>query len=261
VNATAALTAALLTLGAGPLAAQPATPPVAPAPRIAADPRIELLAIVFRLAGASEFSQNQYAEYDADVVRQFGAFRGHEAVTLARDLHDKRDVGSLVRAAVGRFLAAHGTPEEQRTYPTLAAFMPRVVAYYDSLPERVPELKRRYDAARPHVVSVSVPNGEGAVVAPGVREVVVRFDRPVRDHRFGVVPLFVGGRPASSEVPPPPVTGHALDSAGTTLRIAVALAPGRAYAFQLNTPNGFGFRTPEGVPLAAYPIRFRTGRE
>lgn len=197
---------------------------------------------------------------------------------------------SLVRAAVARFLAAHGTPEEQwtymadqrglgwlwldelaalfaayegdrRTYPTLAAFMPRVVAYYDSLPDRIPAMQRRYDAARPHVVSLSLPAAEGATVAPGLREIVVRFDRPVQDSRWGVVPLFVGGRPTSTQVPPPPVTGHELDSAGTTLRISLAPQPGREYALQLNTPNGFGFRTADGVPLAAYRIRFRTRNE
>ncbi len=91
---------------------------------------------------------------------------------------------SLMHAAVARFLAAHGTPEEQRgyradehaggwfwldelktlfatyeadrrRYPTLATFMPRVVAWYDSLTGRIPALQRRYDATRPHVVSVS----------------------------------------------------------------------------------------------------------
>lgn len=486
---SAQLAAAPLTLAASMLAAQAPVPP----PRIAADPRVELLAIVFRLAGASEYTQNHYAQYDADVVHQFGAFRDHEAVVLARDLHDRRDVTystvmrlaivlgappaleprvpydsvlggrvpgaemqrfvkalrrfvadtradtffaahravydsaaqrirrlaelaafrwpgeffgvgadrdfvvapllansegnfascvrpsrgasagrlecwqiighqrtdsagfavfdrglvellvheishtyanplgnarraefersaprvhaafadamaaqayerwtsmlneSLVRAAVARFLAAHGTPEEQRTYmadqralgwlwidelaarfaeyegdrrtyPTLEGFMPRVVAYYDSLPDRIPAIERRYDATRPHVVSVSLPTAEGATVDPGLREILVRFDRQVREGRCGpwcrgVVPLFVDGRPTSTQLPPPPVTEHALDSAGTTLRIAVALQRGREYALQLNTPHGYGFRTADGVPLAPYQIRFRTRTE
>ena len=71
------------------------------------------------------------------------------------------------------------------------------------------------------------------------------------------MPLFVNGRPTSMQVPPPPVTGVTLDSSGTTARLAVALEPGRDYAFQLNTPHGFGFRTPEGVPLAPFVIRLR----
>jgi hypothetical protein len=193
---------------------------------------------------------------------------------------------SLVRAAVARFFADRGTPERYReyladergkgwlwlpeltdryaiyerareTYPTLDTFMPHVVAYYDSLPDRVPALKQAYDAARPHVVSTSLPDGDVAAVGTDVREIVVRFDRAVRPHRFAVVPLFVNGRPTSMQVPPPPVTAVMLDSAGTTARLSVTLDPGRDYVFQLNTPNGFGFRTADGVPLAPYLIRLR----
>jgi uncharacterized protein DUF4932 len=453
--------------------------------RIASDSRLELVAIVFRLGGASEFSQAQYAQYDSAVRRHFEPFRAHEVVALARELHDKRDIGfstvmalaiafgplpglelrvapdsvaggrvpgpemarfaaalqrfaqesraqqffadqrprldsaaarlarpvreanafswitgffgvpadrdfvvapllansqgnygvcvrptrgpghrrlecwqilghwqtdsaglavwgeqtvetlvheishayanplgdarrgllepalqrvqsafadqmaaqgytrwtsvlneSLVRAAVARFFADRGTPEryheyladergkgwlwlpeladryaayerERATYPTLEAFMPRVVAYYDSLPDRIPALKRAYDAGRPHVVAISLPAGDTAMLAPDVREIIVRFDRPVRPHRYAVVPLFVNGRPSGMQVPPPPVTKVTLDPAGTTARLAVTLEPGRDYAFQLNTPHGFGFRTPDGVPLAPYVIRLR----
>lgn len=453
--------------------------------RIAADPRIELAAIVFRLAGASEFSQAHYVQYDSAVRRHFEPYRTHEAITLARELREKRDVGystvmalaiafepfpglelrvdpdsvlgprvpgpeiarfaaalqrfardsraerffaeqrprldsaaarlerpvreanafgwiarffgipadrdfvvaplltnsqgnfgpcvrptrgrsagrlecwqilghtrtdsagfavwddqmvgtlvheishayanplgdergtqfepalrrvqqafadqmasqaytswrsvlneSLVRATVARFIAGHGTPEqygdyladdrgrgwlwlpeladrfalyerERATYPTLQAFMPRVVAYFDSLPDRIPAIKREYDAARPRVRSTSLPPGDTALVAPGVREIVVRFDRAVRPSRFAVVPVFVNGRPASMQIPPPPVTSVTLDSAGTTARLSVSLEPGRSYAFQLNTPHGYGFRTPDGVPLAPYVIRLR----
>jgi hypothetical protein len=135
--------------------------------------------------------------------------------------------------------------------------MPRVVAYFDSLPDRIPALKQAYDAGRPHVMSTSLPNGDTAVVSADVREIIVRFDRPVRPSRFAVVPLFVDGRPLSTQVPPPPVTAVTLDSSGTTARLAVTLEPSHEYVFQLNTPHGFGFRTAEGVPLAPVVIRLR----
>jgi len=191
---------------------------------------------------------------------------------------------SLVRATVARFFAERGTPaqlreyladergqgwlwlpelserfavyqRERATYPTLEAFMPRIVSYFDSLPPRLAELRRAYDEGRPRVVSTSLPAGDTAVVGVDTREIVVRFDRAVRPHRFAVVPLFVNGRPMGTQVPPPPVTAVSLDSAGTTARLAVKLEAGREYVFQLNTPHGFGFRTPEGVPLAPYVIR------
>mgnify|MGYP002780361599 CR=1 FL=1 len=223
-------------------------------------------------------------------VRQaYAAPLAAQAYTSARSVLNE----SLVRATVARFFAERGTParlaeyladqqglgwrwlpelserlaEYERAraadptrYPTLAAFMPRVVAYYDSLPPRLAALERRYDAGRPHVVWTSLPapaGGDTVVLPASVREIAVRFDRPVRPHRFAVVPPFVDGRPTSARVPPPPVTGVTLDAAGTTARLAVALEPGRTYAFQLNTPHGFGFRTADGVPLAPYPVRLR----
>ena len=193
---------------------------------------------------------------------------------------------SLVRATVARFVADRQTPEQLReyladergqgwlwlpelaerfavyereraTYPTLEPFMPRVVAYFDSLPDRIPALKQAYDAGRPHVVSTSLPAGDTAVVTSDVREIVVRFDRPVRPHRYAVVPLFIDGHPVSLQVPPPPVTMVSLDSAGTTARLSVTLEPGHDYVFQLNTPHGYGFRTADGVPLAPYVIRLK----
>jgi hypothetical protein len=144
--------------------------------------------------------------------------------------------------------------------------MPRVVAWYDSLPGRIPALQGRYDATRPHVVSVSFGGADGSVVDPGLREIIVHFDRPVREGDCGpwcrgVVPLFVDGRPTTTQLPPPPVTAHTLDAAGTTLRITVALERGREYSFQLNTAKGDGFRTADGVPLEAYSIRFRTRKD
>ena len=56
-----------------------------------------------------------------------------------------------------------------------------------------PAFKQAYDAGRPHVVSTSLPAGDTAVVAPDLHEIVVHFDRPVRPHRYAVVPLFVDG--------------------------------------------------------------------
>lgn len=124
-------TVLILALATSTLAAQ--TSP----PRIAADPRIELVAIVFRLAGAPEFSQNRYVEYDADVRRQFGTFREHEAVVLARDLHQKREVTYSI---VMSLAIALGPP------PALEPRLP-----YDSiLGDRVPggQMQRFVEALR-----------------------------------------------------------------------------------------------------------------
>ena len=110
---------------------------------------------------------------------------------------------SLVHATVARYLLAHKETErvqaflrderagswlwveelsdlfgryeaDRRTHPTLASFMPRVIGYFDSLPDRVPAMQRRYDAVRPRVVSLSIENGS-ETVDPALREIVASF--------------------------------------------------------------------------------------
>lgn len=56
------------------------------------EPRVELLSILFRLAGNSEYNQGKVDTYTTDVENQFGGFRGHQAVRLARELRQRRGV-------------------------------------------------------------------------------------------------------------------------------------------------------------------------
>lgn len=208
---------------------------------------------------------------------------------------------SLVRASEARYAAAHKGEQglrdfladnrragwfwldelaglyaqyeaDRRTYPTLDAFMPRVVAYFDSLPDRVPAMQRRYDELRPKILSLSIENGS-ETVDPGIREIVVQLDRPVREDGWSVVPLFGASGPSAESqqrVPKltwkslgaariPFVRGRSLDGTGATFRFGVELEPGKEYEFQLNTPHGHGLRSvSDGVPLAPYRVRFKT---
>lgn len=136
-------------------------------------------------------------------------------------------------------------------HPTLAAFRPRLAAYFDSLPGRVEMLGRRFDAARPRVLGLSIENGSGSV-DPRTTEIVVRFDRPVR--LTGRCALPLGGRRDLL----PRATGCALDPTSTVLRIGVGLEPGRSYQFVLDARAGSGLRSAEGVPIAPHPVRFST---
>ena len=63
-------------------------PPV----RVAVDPRVELLSIIFRLAGNPEYNQGRVASYVDDVEEHFGRFRDHPAVELAAKLRRTRGV-------------------------------------------------------------------------------------------------------------------------------------------------------------------------
>lgn len=63
----------------------------APPLRICVDPRVELMSLLFRLAGNDEYNHCCVAAYTADVEKQFNPFRDHPAVKLARKLHTGYD--------------------------------------------------------------------------------------------------------------------------------------------------------------------------
>ncbi|MHC4626605.1 MAG: DUF4932 domain-containing protein, partial [Planctomycetota bacterium] len=58
--------------------------------KIEVDPRVELVGIVFRLAGNYEYNQGRIRSYVKDIERQFGDFDDHPAVKLAARLRSKR---------------------------------------------------------------------------------------------------------------------------------------------------------------------------
>src|SRR2546428_2498897 len=68
--------------------------------RIGVDRRVELIAIIFKLAGSEEFSPTHLPQYSADIDRFFGPRRNHEAVTLARGLRGRYGVGQARGIAI-----------------------------------------------------------------------------------------------------------------------------------------------------------------
>jgi hypothetical protein len=66
--------------------------PTAPSLLVKVDPRVELLSLIFRLAGNPEYNMGKVASYNQDADRQFGSFRYHAVVSLAKELRRTRGV-------------------------------------------------------------------------------------------------------------------------------------------------------------------------
>ncbi|HEY2824652.1 MAG TPA: DUF4932 domain-containing protein [Gemmatimonadales bacterium] len=188
----------------------------------------------------------------AAIARYYAArmAAGRDSATARAYLADQRARGWVWVDDLSALFAAYET--DRTTYPTLRAFMPRVVQFFDSLPARLPAMQQRYDATRPHVASVSIPAG-AMDVDPALREIAITFDRPMKPGSFGVnaVP---GSRDKMVRI-----QQQQFDSTGTVLRLAVSLEPGHDYTFTLNRYTGGGFISAgDGVPLARTPVQFRT---
>lgn len=66
---------------------------VSPLPlRVAVDPRVELMSIIFRLAGNPEYCSGKVDSYTSDVEKHFGQFPTHPAVKLAQKMREEHSV-------------------------------------------------------------------------------------------------------------------------------------------------------------------------
>jgi hypothetical protein len=79
----------LLVLAVSGAAKDPAAEPTL---RVVVDARVELVSILFRLAGNPEYSRGRVDSYTQDVEKHFSAFRDHPAVEAARKLRRTRGV-------------------------------------------------------------------------------------------------------------------------------------------------------------------------
>jgi hypothetical protein len=93
MNTTAAFLLMVILAALSPSAHSAETPAsTAPSLQVKVDPQVELLSLIFRLAGNPEYSQGKVASYTQDADQQFGRFRNHAVVSLAQELRRTRGV-------------------------------------------------------------------------------------------------------------------------------------------------------------------------
>ena len=136
-------------------------------------------------------------------------------------------------------------------YPTLDAFSPRIVAFFNRYAEKFADEQKALEAKRPKVVSITPANG-ATDVDPHLAAVKVVFDRPMQDGSWSMV----GGGPHFPEFAGKP----SYDSTRTVWTVPVKLKPGWSYQFMLNSDRFQNFRSREGVPLAPLAVTFTTAK-
>ncbi|MFC1744421.1 DUF4932 domain-containing protein [Candidatus Riflebacteria bacterium] len=114
-------------------------------PDISVDPRIELISIIFRLAGNPEYNRGRIPSYNDDVDRYFNKFRSHPVVEIARKLRRKRGVSYDAPMS----LAVHLT--DAYSLRERVSFEPRPVSFNDKR-WQIKEAREFIKAARSFVV-------------------------------------------------------------------------------------------------------------
>jgi hypothetical protein len=131
------------------------------------------------------------------------------------------------------------------SYPTLSAFMPRIIAFYDELAPRIDRVVGEFDAHKPTITESSIPDG-AADVDPSVDTITVRFDRPMGSG------YSINGADGADC---PTVTASDFDAAHTTFTLHIKLEPNHAYGLHF---TGAGFASADGYPLKDFTVRFHT---
>ncbi len=185
---------------------------------------------------------------------------------------------SLVRACVVRYTMAHESKrkvkaliqeEEERQflwmgeltnlldeyetqrdkYKTMDAFAPRLIGFFNDYAPKFVKQQQRQQSKSPQVVSITPANGATDVSAK-LKEIVIEFDRPMRDGAWSVV----GGGPNFPKIKGQP----SYDAAKKVLTLRVKLKPNWTYTFGLNSNRFKNFASAEGVPLKPVTVTFST---
>ena len=190
-------------------------------------------------------------------VRYALAINGPEAA--AQEVRYNRDRRFLWTGELAELL---GEYEKQRdTYQSLDVFFPKIAAFFDGYSRRVAqeaaflvEEKRKqmevFKEKSPKIVSMIPANG-AQDVDPGLKAIVVTFDRPMKAGNMAVMSFD------QDKFPKMPGKA-AYDATRTVLTIPVALEPGKEYQLGLNGEGFLVMQDDQGNPLVPVLIKFRT---
>jgi hypothetical protein len=199
---------------------------------------------------------------------------------------------SLVRALAIRYLARYATPEHvadtldlemrqngflwmgeltallesyesrRATGADLDSFAPRIVGFFRGYARDFVRKKaalegeerarwRHLEAHAPRIISMIPANGD-MNADPGLKQLTVTFDRPVRG-----IALVQRGRSANY---PLARRGWKYDETGTILTVPMQLEPEMYYTFSLNAEKALLIQDRDGHPLIPVVVRFKTGK-
>jgi hypothetical protein len=195
----------------------------------------------------------------ACTLRYALAYKGRAA--MARAAEAERGRGFYWVGDLAELLGEYD--RQPRAYPDLAAFFPRIVAFFNAYAEGVDalavEIKDRkvkrlqeWREKGPKIVSMTPADG-ATDVDPGLKAIVVTFDRPMRAGTYAVMLLGdMDHFPGSGK-------GAGFDLNRRVFTIPTKpLKPDWEYTFGLNDENTPAFAAWDGVPLYPVVVKFKT---
>ena len=137
---------------------------------------------------------------------------------------------------------------ERSRYPTLDAFMAKIVEFYKGLAPRIKEKLAAYDNHCPHVVGTEPVHNHSDSVDAGISEIIVHFDKALDSQYNQAIPTRAG----QSHFP---VVKSEFLPGNKSLKLTVKLKNHWNYEMRLSP---FYFRAPDGYRLVDYKLVFKT---
>lgn len=137
---------------------------------------------------------------------------------------------------------------DRAKYPEFDDFMPRVIAFFEATAAEAMAAAEK----APKVVSIAPASGSKDV-DPATPELVITFDRPMRDGTWSIVSVENGAIPEFQR------PGY--DAQRKVLRAPMKLKPVTTYRFYLNAGQFMAFAAADGTPLEPVEVTFTTRAE
>lgn len=204
---------------------------------------------------AEEMQQQAYGSWTtmiheslvrASVVRYVLATSGEDAAKQQADHEVRRHFRWTPELAA--LLAEYEADRDK--YPEYESFFPRVIEFFDDYAPKFDSEMTQKQGNAPKIVSI-VPENGSTTVDPDLKEIVIKFDRPMHAGYS-----FVGGGPKYPETVGKPVFSEDFK----TITLKVKLKPNWDYEFWLNSRKYTSFRSRQGVPLKPLHVEFKTAR-
>jgi hypothetical protein len=173
---------------------------------------------------------------------------GEDRVRNVKRIRQEQRMGFLWMDQLVEMLEQY---EGSRTqYSTFSLFMPRVSKFYNELAPKLPAEAEAYEAKSAHVASMEPFANHARDVDASVKSITIILDKPLDTGAGYSVNYGAGGRDHF------PLAGNPrFEAGGLHVLLPVQLKPNESYGFVLTSA---AFVTPDGYPLAEYPVEFKT---
>jgi hypothetical protein len=133
-------------------------------------------------------------------------------------------------------------------YPTLAAFMPEIVLFYNRLSKNE-HIKDEFEKSRPEVISLEPFQNLVQDVDPAISQMTINFSKPMNPNHYSIRLADTN----KEHMPISDLLGYT--NGNKSLALKLTLKPDWEYSFILGEQK---FESVNGYPLKEYTVKFKT---